>query len=352
LFSARKILVGSVPVGGDAEVVVQSMTNTRTHDPEATLGQIRALATAGAGLVRVAVPDERAVRALRELVAESPVPLIADVHFDHRLAVASFVAGAACVRINPGNIGGRERVRSIIEAAVAAGGAIRIGVNSGSLERDLRPLEAADPAEALVESAARLCAWFENEGFDNMKVSVKSSSPVTTIAANRRLSERIPYPLHLGVTEAGTPWTGTIRSAVALGTLLAEGVGDTIRVSLTGDPVEEVRVGCEILRSLGLMKSGPRLISCPTCGRTEIDVAGLAGEVERRLPEIEQNLEIAVMGCIVNGPGEARKADYGIAGGQGEGVVFAAGRPLKKVREDRLVDELFAAIRAGRGSAE
>ncbi len=352
MFSERQVAVGDVLVGGDALVAVQSMTNTRTDDVEATLSQIRALATAGAVIVRVAVPDEKAVGAVGELVAESPVPLIADVHFDHTLAVAALQAGAAGVRINPGNIGGDDKVREVVEAAKARGAAIRVGVNSGSLQRDLRELEERDPAGALVESAVRYCDLLEEMDYSRIKVSVKSSSPLVTIAANQRLAERVPYPLHIGVTEAGTRWAGSIRSAVALGVLLAGGVGDTIRVSLTGDPVEEVRVALEILRSLELISRGPRVISCPTCGRTRIDLEPLAAEVERRLEELGLDLEVAVMGCVVNGPGEARKADFGIAGGVGEGVVFAAGRPVRKVPQERLVDELFAHIvAAGYGAA-
>lgn len=351
MFSEREVNVGGVVVGGSAPVAVQSMTNTPSGDVEATLAQIRALATAGAALVRVAVPDEEAVSVLGELVAEAPLPLIADVHFDYRLAVAAVRQGAAGVRINPGNIGGLERVRAVAQAAGEYGAVIRVGVNSGSLQRELRELEDRDPAEALVESAVRYCGLFEEIGFDNLKVSVKSSSPLVTIEANRRLAQRIPHPLHLGVTEAGTPWAGSIRSAVALGTLLAEGVGDTIRVSLTGDPVEEIRVAREILASLGLADAGPRVVSCPTCGRTRIPLERLALEVERRLEALAEPLatlgrplEVAVMGCIVNGPGEARKADFGIAGGDGEGIVFAEGRPIRKVPEDQLVDALFAAI--------
>lgn len=346
MFSERTIRVGSVAVGGEAPVVIQSMTNTPTQDVEATLAQVRALATAGAALVRVAVPDESAVRAVRDLVAEAPVPLIADVHFEHALALAALEAGAAGVRINPGNIGGHEPVREVVQAARERGAAIRIGVNSGSLERHLRGLEEQDPAGALVESAVGFRELFEDLGFENMKFSVKSSSPVVTIDANRRLARRIPYPLHLGVTEAGTRWAGSIRSAVALGTLLAEGVGDTIRVSLTGDPVEEVRVAREILRSLELAPGGPRVISCPTCGRTQVAIESLALEVEQRLEGFEEEIEVAVMGCVVNGPGEARKADFGIAGGKGEGVIFAQGRPVRKVSQERLVEELFDIIGA------
>lgn len=348
MFSERRVVVGGVVVGGDAPVVVQSMTNTRTSDVPATLDQIRALATAGAALVRVAVPDPQSVAALPVLVAESPIPLVADVHFEAELAVKALYAGVAGVRINPGNIGGSEALRTLVEVAQERGAVIRVGVNSGSLQRDLRVLESRDPAGALVESAVRYCSFLEEMGFSAIKVSAKSSSPLITIAANRMLAARIPYPLHLGVTEAGRPWAGSIRSAVALGTLLANGVGDTIRVSLTGDPVEEVRVALEILRTLELAPRGPRVISCPTCGRTRIDLEPLAAEVERRLRGLSLDLEVAVMGCIVNGPGEARKADFGIAGGDGEGVVFARGRPVKKVPQDRLVDELFAQIAATR----
>ncbi len=336
--------VGGVPVGGGAPVVVQSMTNTLTHDVEATLGQIRALATAGARIVRIAVPDRAAAEAVPALVSQSPVPLIADVHFDHSLAVAAVQAGAAGVRINPGNIGGREELRAVVAAAREQGAVIRVGVNSGSLQRDLRGVEERDPAGALVESAVRYCALLEDMGFSRIKVSAKSSSPLITIAANRRLRDRVPYPLHLGLTEAGTRWAGSIRSAVALGVLLEEGAGDTIRVSLTGDPVEEVRVALEILRTLGLAPRGPRVISCPTCGRTRIDLEPLALEVERRLEELGLDLEVAVMGCVVNGPGEARKADFGIAGGDGEGVVFSQGRPVRKVAQADLVDALFDEI--------
>jgi (E)-4-hydroxy-3-methylbut-2-enyl-diphosphate synthase len=336
-------------VGGAAPVVVQSMTNTPTHDLEASIGQIRSLATAGAQLVRLAVPDTAAAEAFPALVAESPVPLIADVHFDHRLAVAALKAGAAGVRINPGNIGDERRVRAVVEAAGEANAVVRIGVNSGSLERELRAMERVEPAGALVESATRYCHLFEGWGFENIKVSVKSSSEPVTIAANKALARRIPYPLHVGLTEAGPPWTGTIRSAVVIGALLADHVGDTIRVSLTGDPVEEVRVAREILRSLDLVKRGPRMISCPTCGRTQVPLEELATEVERRLQTLgDLELEVAVMGCVVNGPGEARKADFGIAGGRGEGVIFAGGRPIKKVPTSQLVDELFAAIETWR----
>jgi (E)-4-hydroxy-3-methylbut-2-enyl-diphosphate synthase len=342
--SRLQVMLGDVAVGGGAPISIQSMTNTRTDDVEATLGQIRALATAGAAIVRVAVPDATAAAVLPSLVAESPVPLVADIHFDHRLAVAAVRAGVAGIRINPGNIGGKDGVRRVVEAALEHGTVIRVGVNSGSLQRDLRELEERDAAGALVESVVRSCAVLEDMGFTRIKVSAKSSSPLVTIAANRLLAERVLYPLHLGVTEAGTRWAGSIRSAVALGVLLEEGVGDTIRVSLTGDPVEEVRVALEILRTLELAPRGTRVISCPTCGRTQVDLEALALEVERRLGESGRDLEVAVMGCIVNGPGEARKADFGIAGGAGEGVVFAQGRPVRKVPQEELVDALFEEI--------
>jgi len=331
-------------VGGDAPVVIQSMTNTRTEDVGATLDQVRSLATAGARLVRVAVLGEEAIETLRQICQDSPVPVIADIHFDHRLAVGAIGAGAAGVRINPGNIGGQDKVRMVAEAAGNRGAVIRVGVNSGSLQRDLREMEKTDPAGALAESAARYCSLLEDFGFEAIKVSAKSSSPMVTIAANRLLFRRVPHPLHLGVTEAGTLRAGSIRSAVALGILLEEGIGDTIRVSLTGDPVEEVRAGLEILRTLELAPRGPRVISCPTCGRTRLALEPIALEVERRLYASGLDLEVAVMGCVVNGPGEARKADFGIAGGDGEGVVFAAGRPVAKVPQNELVDALFAVI--------
>lgn len=346
--SLRQVLVGGVPVGGGARVVVQSMTNTRTADTEATLAQIRSLATAGAAIVRVAVPDADAARAFGALAAESPVPLVADVHFDHRLAVQALRGGAAGVRINPGNIGGTRALQEVVAAAEEVGAVIRVGVNSGSLERGLRELERQDPAAALVESAVRNCGLLSSLGFENMKVSVKSSSPLVTIEANRRLASRVPYPLHVGLTEAGTLPGAAVRSAVVLGVLLSEGIGDTIRVSLTGDPVDEVAVALEILRTLGLAPRGPRVISCPTCGRTRVDVETMAREVERRLREMGKDLEVAVMGCVVNGPGEARKADFGIAGGDGEGVVFAHGRPVRKVPEAELVEALFREISSRR----
>lgn len=343
--SKRQIHVGDVAIGGGAPVSVQSMTNTDTRDAEATLGQIRSLAAYGCEMVRVAVPDEAAAEALSLIAADSPLPVIADIHFKARLAIASVAAGAAGLRINPGNIGSRDRVAEVVEAARGAAIPIRIGVNAGSIPREKRELMSDEPVRALVETILDYVTMFEETGFRDFKISAKSSSVPETIEANLALSREIEYPIHLGITEAGTSWGGSIKSAVGIGALLAQGVGDTIRVSLTGDPVEEVRVGFEILRSLGLREHGPGLISCPTCGRTEIDVEAIALEVERRLADFDATFEVAVMGCVVNGPGEARRADFGIAGGKGEGLIFAAGEPIRKVPAADLVDALFEEIR-------
>ena len=342
--SKIQIKIGNVPVGGGAPVVVQSMTNTDTRDAEATLGQIRSLAAYGCEIARVAVPDEAAVAALARIVAESPLPVVADVHFQARLAIDSVAAGAAGLRINPGNIGNRERVAAVVEAARQADIPIRIGVNAGSLPKEKRQQAESEPVAALVETTLDFVQMFEDMDFHNFKVSAKSSSVPETIGANLALADLIDYPLHLGITEAGTRWAGSIRSAAGIGALLAQGVGDTIRVSLTGDPVEEVRTAYELLQCLGLRERGASLISCPTCGRTEIDVEAIAVEVEERLRGYERKLEVAVMGCVVNGPGEARRADYGIAGGKGEGLIFAHGKPIRKVAAERLVAALFEEI--------
>ena len=342
--STRQIDVGGVAVGGGAPVVVQSMTNTTTGDAAATLDQVRALAAAGCELVRVALPSADETDAFAHVVEQAPVPIIADIHFDWRLAVAALERGAAGVRINPGTIGARKNVKAVVEAAGEHGAAIRIGVNSGSLPRDLRGRHEREPAAALVEAAVRYATAFDDWGFREYKLSVKSSSVPETIAAYRALAERSEVPLHVGVTEAGTAWGGTIKSAVGIGALLADGVGDTVRVSLTGDPVEEVRVAWQILAALELRRRGPNLISCPTCGRTEVDLVALAAEVERRLQLLSAPLTVAVMGCRVNGPEEARHADFGIAAGSGEGVVFAHGRKVTTVPEDELVEALFRAI--------
>lgn len=342
--SRRQIMVGNVLVGGGAPVVVQSMTNTDTRDAEATLSQIRSLAAYGCEIARVAIPDEAAVEALSSIAAESPIPVIADVHFKASLAVEAVAAGAAGLRINPGNIGSRDRVSEVVEAAREAGIPIRIGVNAGSIPKGKQALAAVEPVRALVETIKDYVTMFEEMDFRDFKVSAKSSSVTETIAANLQLGRDIDYPIHLGVTEAGTRWAGSIKSAVGIGALLAQGVGDTIRVSLTGDPVEEVRVCFEILRSLGLREHGPNLISCPTCGRTEIDVEAIALEVERRLTDYDSVIEVAIMGCVVNGPGEARRADFGIAGGKSEGLIFAHGEPVRKVSASHLVEALFEEI--------
>jgi (E)-4-hydroxy-3-methylbut-2-enyl-diphosphate synthase len=342
--SKKQITIGNVPIGGGAPVSVQSMTNTDTRDADATLGQIRSLAAYGCEIVRVAVPDEESVKALEQIVAESPLPVVADIHFKSDLAIKSIGAGAAALRINPGNIGKEERVRQVVEAAGNAAVPIRIGVNAGSLPKKMRELAGKDPVKALVETTLEYVVLFESFGFRDFKVSAKSSSVKETIDANLALAEAMDYPIHLGVTEAGTVWTGAIKNAVGIGTLLAQGVGDTIRVSLTGDPVEEIRAGYEILKALGLREHGPNLISCPTCARREFDVEAVAVEVEKRLQDLESSIEVAVMGCVVNGPGEARRADYGIAGGKNEGLIFVHGEPLKKVPAESLVDALFAEI--------
>ncbi len=342
----RRIAIGSVPVGGGAPISVQSMTNTKTTDVPGTLAQIRALAAAGADVVRLAVPDQAAADCLGDIVRESPVPLVADIHFDYRLALAAIRQGIAALRLNPGNIGGEEKVRAVVEAAKAAGVPIRIGVNAGSLDRTLLKKYGAPTAEALVESALQHVRILEAMDFRDMKISLKAHDVPLTLAAYRLMSQRVDYPLHLGITEAGTPKSGIIKSAVGIGALLAEGIGDTIRVSLTGDPVVEVRVANEILKSLGLREYGPTMISCPTCGRTSIDLPAIAAEVEARLEAVKEPISVAVMGCVVNGPGEAREADVGIAGGKGEGLVFRRGEILRKVPESDLVAELFKEIDA------
>lgn len=346
--SLRQINVGKVTVGGGAPVSVQSMTNSDTRDAEATLSQIRSLAAYGCEIVRVAVPDAESVTALKQIVSESPLPVVADIHFRAELAIASIGAGAAALRINPGNIGRDEQVREIVEVAKASAVPIRIGVNAGSLPKKMRALAADDPVKALVETTLEYVALFEGFGFHNFKVSAKSSSVRETIEANLSLAAATDYPIHLGVTEAGTVWTGAIKNAVGIGALLAQGVGDTIRVSLTGDPVEEVKAGYEILKALDLREHGPNLISCPTCARRELDVEAIALEVEKRLAGCKSSIEVAVMGCAVNGPGEARRADYGIAGGRNEGLLFAHGEPLRKVPAEELVDALFAEIEKNR----
>ena len=342
--TTRQIYVGPVAIGGDAPVAVQSMTNTKTQDAQATLAQINTLAEAGCDIIRCAVPDMAAAIALRDIVKGSPIPVIADIHFDYRLALQAIESGVHGLRLNPGNIGGNDRVRAVVDAAKPKNIPIRIGVNAGSLPKDLLDKYGHPTAEALVEAAWRHIRILEEMDYRNIKISLKCHDVPLTLAAYRLLASQCDYPLHVGITEAGTVNSGIIKSAVGIGALLAEGIGDTIRVSLTGDPVNEVKVGFEILKSLGLRTYGPTLISCPTCGRTSIDLEKLANVVETRLAEIKEPISVAVMGCIVNGPGEAREADVGIAGGKGEGLVFRKGQVIKKVPEDRLVNELFIEI--------
>ena len=343
--SARQIHVGPVPVGGGAPVAVQTMTKTETANLQATMAQIRTVADAGADLVRVAVPRDRDVEALKTIVAESPIPIIADIHFNHTLALKAIEAGAHCIRLNPGNIGGPEKVAEVIAKAKQHGTPIRVGVNSGSLPAHLRDLEYSDPVEALVTAAVETVELMERLDFADFKVSMKSTSVPNTIASNRLLAARIPYPLHLGVTEAGTKWTGSLKSAVGLGTLLADGIGDTIRISLsTFHAEEEVKVAWEILKALKLRERGPVLIACPTCGRLQFDMDSVVVEVERRLEAYADPLEVSILGCAVNGIGEARHADFGITGAKDSGMIYSKGEPLKKVPTENLVDELFAEI--------
>lgn len=340
----RQIQVGKVKIGGDAPITVQSMTNTRTDDAAATLRQIGELAAAGCEIIRCAVPDMAAAEGLKRIVSESPIPVIADIHFDYKLALAAIDAGVDGLRLNPGNIGGNDRVAAVVDAAKKRNIPIRIGVNAGSLPKDLLEKYGHPTAEALVEAAWRHIHILEEMDYRNIKVSLKAHDVPLTVAAYRLLASQCEYPLHVGITEAGTINSGIIKSAVGIGTLLAEGIGDTIRVSLTGDPVREVKVAYDILKSLGLREYGPTLISCPTCGRTKINLEKLALEVERRLGKISEPITVAVMGCVVNGPGEAREADVGIAGGINEGLIFKKGVVLKKVPEACIIDELFAEI--------
>src|SRR6478672_7803219 len=343
--SERQIHVGPVPIGGGAPVAVQTMTKTETANLPATMQQIRTVADAGADIVRVAVPREQDAEALRTIVAESPIPIIADIHFNHTLALKAIEAGAHCVRLNPGNIGGPEKVAEVIALARQRGTPLRVGVNSGSLPKHLRQLEYDNPVEALVTAAIETVELMERLDFTNFKVSMKSTSVPNTIAANRLLSERIPYPLHLGVTEAGTKWSGSLKSAVGLGTLLADGIGDTIRISLsTFHAEEEVKVAWEILKALKLRERGPVLIACPTCGRLQFDMDSVVVEVEKRLEQYEDAIEVSILGCAVNGIGEARHADFGITGAKDSAMIFSKGEPLRKVRTENLVDELFAEI--------
>lgn len=341
--SSTQVDVGGVTLGGDAPVRVQSMTNTDTKDPAATLAQIGGLADAGCELIRVAIPRADALDGFARICEQSPMPVIADIHFDHRLAIEATRLGAAKLRINPGNIGDTSRVDAVIDAAGEAGIPIRIGVNAGSLAAEYHDLVWPLP-EKLAASAVAFCEHFESRGFTDIVVSAKASSVRTTIEAYRLLAERVPYPLHIGVTEAGTAFSGTVKSAVGLGALLEQGIGDTLRVSLTAPPEEEARVAWEILAALDIRRRGPELVSCPTCGRCQVDLVPIAGEVDRRLRELDTPIKVAVMGCVVNGPGEARDADVGVAAGKGVGLVFRHGEPVRKVPESQIIDALFEEI--------
>lgn len=337
---SRQINIGGVPIGGDAPISVQSMTNTDTRNFEATMRQIWDLHGAGCELVRLAVPDEEAADQLPALIKASPVPLIADIHFDYRLALKALEGGIHGLRINPGNIGSEARVKQVVEMAKGYGVPIRIGVNGGSLEKELLEKYGHVTADALVESALGHINILEKHNFDMIKISLKSSDVPMMLEAYQKLAEKVDYPLHIGVTESGTLKGGTIKSSVGIGALLAMGIGDTLRVSLTDNPVHEVEVGFEILKVLGLREQGATLVSCPTCGRTEIDLIPLAQKVEELIKEIKSPIKVAVMGCVVNGPGEAREADIGIAGGKGVGLIFRKGQVIKKVPEDQLLPAL------------
>ena len=344
-YKTRQIQVGNLTVGGGAPVSVQSMCNTDTRDVAATLKQIFDLTDAGCEIVRCAVPDHAAAEALGAIRIDCSIPLIADIHFDHKLALVAIEAGVDGLRINPGNIGDHNKVREVVAACAERAVPIRIGVNAGSLEKELLRKYGHPSAEAMVESALGHIRILEELNYDKIKVSLKSSDVRRTVSAYQLLAGQVDYPLHVGITEAGTTWAGTIKSAVGLGALLIDGIGDTLRVSLTGDPVEEVKVGWEILKSLGLREKGPEFVSCPTCGRCEIDMIPIAEEVERQLQDLPKKLTVAVMGCVVNGPGEAREADVGIAGGRGEGLLFRKGEIVGKVPQDKMVEALVDAAR-------
>jgi (E)-4-hydroxy-3-methylbut-2-enyl-diphosphate synthase len=340
----RQVMIGDVAVGGDAPISVQSMTNTRTEDVEATVAQIKGLEKVGCEIVRVAVPGKDAVGALPDIVAQAEIPVVADIHFDYKLGLGAVEADVHALRINPGNIGARERVEALVAACNEKGIPIRVGVNSGSLEKDILERDGHPTAVGMVESAMRHVELLESVGFEDVILSLKASDVAMTVEANRLMAEKCDLPFHLGITEAGTVLTGSVRSAVGLGVLLAEGIGDTIRVSLAGPVEEEVRVGREILKSLGLRHGGVTVIACPTCGRCQIDVQAIAEEVERKTAHMRKNLVVAVMGCAVNGPGEAREADVGIAGGGKSVTVFQQGRPDEVISHISAMDELLYRI--------
>ena len=340
----RQIHIGNIAIGGGAPISVQSMTNTKTTDTAATVAQINALQAAGCDIVRLAVPDMDAAKNLRNIIQKVNVPLVADIHFDYRLALEAINQGISALRLNPGNIGGEDNVKAVVSEAKKHHIPIRIGVNAGSLDKAMLDKYGGVTAEALVASAMQHVRILEQQDFYDMKISLKAHDVPLTLEAYQLMSKTVDYPLHLGINEAGTAKTGMIKSAVGIGALLAQGIGDTFRISLTGDPVVEVKVANEILKSLGLKEYGPTLISCPTCGRTSIDLAGIADVVAERLSSVTKPISVAVMGCVVNGPGEARGADVGIAGGKGEGLVFRKGEILRKVPEEKLVEELFKEI--------
>jgi len=350
----RQLNIGGVPVGADAPVNVQSMTNTDTRDVAAMVAQIMALTDAGCEIARVAVPDMDSAKAVGEIKKAVSIPIVADIHFDWRLAIACLEGGVDCLRINPGNIGDEDRVRQVVKGAAARGVPIRIGVNAGSLEKDILALYGHPTAEALVDSAMRHISILEEMDFREIKVSLKASSVPLTVKSYRLLVEKVDYPFHIGITEAGTLFSGTIKSAAGLGILLADGIGDTMRVSLTGDPVDEVRAGWEILKALEIRKRGATIISCPTCGRLKFNSIAIAKEIEARLAHVKDSVKIAIMGCVVNGPGEAMEADIGIAGGDGAGMLYVKGVQVRKVKEEEIVktvleevDRLLAERKAG-----
>jgi (E)-4-hydroxy-3-methylbut-2-enyl-diphosphate synthase len=336
----KVIQIGNRVIGGGNPILIQSMTNTKTEDVVATIKQIKALEAVGCDVVRVAVPTEEAAQSIAKIKKDISIPLVADIHFDYRLAMKSIEYGADKIRINPGNIGNKDRVNEIIKLAKTKNIPIRVGVNSGSLEKDLLDRYGKVTAEALVESAVKKVRLIEELEYDNIVVSIKSSDVLMSIEAHEQIAREINYPLHVGITEAGTLLSGTIKSSVGMGIILHKGIGDTIRVSLTGDPVEEIKVAKQMLRTLGLRKQGVEVISCPTCGRTQIDLIALANQVEAMVSALNKNITVAVMGCAVNGPGEAREADLGIAGGQGVGLIFKKGQVLKKVKEEELLSAL------------
>ena len=342
----KVVRIGNLKIGGGNPIAIQSMCNTKTAHTEATVQQIRELAAAGCDIVRLAVPDMEAAKNLGNIIRQVKTPLVADIHFDYKLALEAMAQGISALRINPGNIGGAERVKKVVAAAREGGIPIRIGVNAGSLDHKILTKYGGITAEALVASAMEHVRVLEELDFYDMKISLKAHDVPLTLAAYRLMSERVDYPLHLGITEAGTAGTGIIKSSVGVGALLAEGIGDTIRISLTGDPVVEVRTANEILKALGLKEYGPTLVACPTCGRTSINLVEIAEKVEERLRSMEEPIEVAVMGCVVNGPGEARGADVGIAGGNGEGLIFRKGEVVRKVKEEDLLSELFREIDA------